>query len=135
MGYPFIIVEPSTFDLIRTLKRTTQIMFPKDIGFVLLKLNVVSGSRIVEAGTGSGGLTLALARAVGDIGRVYSYEVRPEIHPRVLVRALFAVLENVMVPEVLIQGEFTPAEAMNTLFTLLAHGMFKAGGAASSMED
>lgn len=79
LGYPFIIVEPSTFDLIRTLKRTTQIMFPKDIGFVLLKLNVVSGSRVLEAGTGSGGLTLALARAVGDSGRVYSYELRPDI--------------------------------------------------------
>ena len=69
----------STFDLIRMLKRTTQIMFPKDIGFVLLKLNVGPGCRVIEAGTGSGGLTLALARAVGESGRVYSYEVRPDI--------------------------------------------------------
>jgi tRNA (adenine57-N1/adenine58-N1)-methyltransferase len=79
LGYPFIVVEPSMFDLIRMLKRTTQIMFPKDIGFVLLKLNVGPGCRVIEAGTGSGGLTLALARAVGEFGRVYSYEVRPDI--------------------------------------------------------
>jgi tRNA (adenine57-N1/adenine58-N1)-methyltransferase len=79
LGYPFIVVEPSTYDLIRLLKRTTQIMFPKDIGFVLVKLNVGPGSRVIEAGTGSGGLTLALARAVGESGRVYSYEVRPDI--------------------------------------------------------
>jgi tRNA (adenine57-N1/adenine58-N1)-methyltransferase len=61
------------------LKRTTQIMFPKDIGFVLVKLNVGPGCRVIEAGTGSGGLTLALARAVGESGRVYSYEVRADI--------------------------------------------------------
>jgi tRNA (adenine57-N1/adenine58-N1)-methyltransferase len=79
LGYPFVVVEPSTFDLITLLKRTTQIMYPKDIGYALLKLNVMPGSRVVEAGTGSGGLTLALARAVGQEGRLYSYEVRADI--------------------------------------------------------
>ena len=79
LDYPFVIVEPSTFDLITLLKRTTQIMYPKDIGYVLVKLNVMPGSRVVEAGTGSGGLTLALARAVGGGGRVYSYEARQDI--------------------------------------------------------
>lgn len=79
LGYPFVVVEPSTFDLVTLIKRTTQIMYPKDIGYTLLKLNVMPGSRVVEAGTGSGGLTLALARAVGPEGRLYSYEVRPDI--------------------------------------------------------
>jgi tRNA (adenine57-N1/adenine58-N1)-methyltransferase catalytic subunit len=79
MGYPFVALEPSTFDLVKQLKRTTQIIYPKDIGYVLLKLNVMPGSRVIEAGTGSGGLTLALARALGPEGRLYSYEVRPDI--------------------------------------------------------
>ncbi|MFN2226243.1 MAG: tRNA (adenine-N1)-methyltransferase, partial [Anaerolineae bacterium] len=79
LGYSFVVVEPNTFDLITLLKRTTQIMYPKDIGYTLLKLNVMPGSRVVEAGTGSGGLTLALARAVGPQGRLYSYEVRADI--------------------------------------------------------
>jgi tRNA (adenine57-N1/adenine58-N1)-methyltransferase len=79
LGYAFVVLEPSTFDLINKLKRTTQIMFPKDIGYILLKLNVMPGSRVVEAGTGSGGLTLALARAIGPGGRLYSYEIRPDI--------------------------------------------------------
>ncbi|MGC9333367.1 MAG: tRNA (adenine-N1)-methyltransferase [Anaerolineae bacterium] len=79
MGYPFVVLEPSTFDLVQQIKRTTQIMYPKDIGYVLLKLNVMPGNRVVEAGTGSGGLTLALARALGPEGRLYSYEVRPDI--------------------------------------------------------
>ena len=79
LGYSFILLEPSGFDLIRLLKRTTQIMYPKDIGYILLKLNIVPGSRVIEAGTGSGGLTLALARAVGREGRVFSYEARSDI--------------------------------------------------------
>lgn len=79
LGYPFVILQPSTSDLINQLKRTTQIMYPKDIGYVLLKLSVAPGDRIVEAGTGSGGLTLALARAVRPGGEIYSYEVRPDI--------------------------------------------------------
>jgi tRNA (adenine57-N1/adenine58-N1)-methyltransferase len=79
LGYAFVVVEPSTFDLIKLLKRTTQIMYPKDIGYTLLKLSVAPGSRVVEAGTGSGGLTLALARALGPEGRLYSYEVRADI--------------------------------------------------------
>jgi tRNA (adenine57-N1/adenine58-N1)-methyltransferase len=79
LGYPFVILEPSTFDLIHELKRTTQIMFPKDIAYVLIKLNVMPGSRVVEAGTGSGGLALALARALGPDGRLYSYEARADI--------------------------------------------------------
>ena len=79
LGYPFVVLEPSTHDLIRLLKRTTQIMYPKDIGYTLLKLNVMPGSRVIEAGTGSGGLTLALARAVRPEGQLYSYEVRDDI--------------------------------------------------------
>jgi tRNA (adenine57-N1/adenine58-N1)-methyltransferase len=79
LGYPFVVLEPSTFDLIKQLKRTTQIMYPKDIGYLLLKLNVMPGSRVIEAGTGSGGLTLALARAVKPDGRLYTYEIRADI--------------------------------------------------------
>ncbi|MBN1135406.1 MAG: tRNA (adenine-N1)-methyltransferase [Anaerolineae bacterium] len=79
LNYPFVILEPSTCDLISELKRTTQIMYPKDIGYVLIKLNITPGSRAIEAGTGSGGLTLALARALGPAGRLYSYEVRPDV--------------------------------------------------------
>ena len=79
LGYPFVVLQPSTSDLINQLKRTTQIMYPKDIGYTLLKLSVVPGDRIIEAGTGSGGLSVALARAVGPDGMVYSYEVRHDI--------------------------------------------------------
>jgi tRNA (adenine57-N1/adenine58-N1)-methyltransferase len=79
LDYPFLVLEPSTHDLIKEIKRTTQIVYPKDIGYMLLKLNVRPGSRVVEGGTGSGGLTLALAQSVMPTGHVYSYEVRPDV--------------------------------------------------------
>ncbi|MEZ4767766.1 MAG: tRNA (adenine-N1)-methyltransferase [Caldilineales bacterium] len=76
IGHAFLVLEPSTHDLIRYLKRTTQIIFPKDAAYIALRLNLYPGRRVIEAGTGSGGLTLALARAVMTSGRVYSYEQR-----------------------------------------------------------
>ncbi|NLS78964.1 MAG: tRNA (adenine-N1)-methyltransferase [Chloroflexi bacterium] len=79
IGQAFMVLRPSLHDLIMNVKRITQIIYPKEIGHILLKLSVGPGSRIIEAGTGSGGLTLALAHMVRPAGRVYSYEERPEM--------------------------------------------------------
>src|SRR5262245_28077168 len=70
LGKPFYLCTPSTNDLIVELKRQSQILFPKDIGLILMKLNIRPGMTVLEAGTGSGGLTLALAQAVGPTGQV-----------------------------------------------------------------
>lgn len=74
----FYLLEPTVADLISQTARRTQIMYPKDIGFVLVTLGVGPGRRVLEAGSGSGGLTTALAYAVGPAGHVYSYEQNPE---------------------------------------------------------
>lgn len=79
LGYPISLFRPSPDDLVRDLKRNTQIVYPKDAGYILMKMRVVPGCRVVEAGTGSGGLTLILAQMVMPTGRVYSYEIRPEM--------------------------------------------------------
>lgn len=76
LGQVYLVLEPSTHDLIRYIKRSTQIIFPKDAAYIVQRLNLYPGRRVVEAGTGSGGLTLAMARAVMPTGRVYSYEER-----------------------------------------------------------
>ncbi len=78
-GDPFFLLQPSTDDLIREIKRSSQIIYPKDIGFILMKLSVRPGVTVVEAGTGSGGLTTVLAQAVGPTGCVISYEVREDM--------------------------------------------------------
>jgi tRNA (adenine57-N1/adenine58-N1)-methyltransferase len=78
-GYTYTLVEPSLDELMRQVKRNTQIVYPKEAGRIILKLNIYPGRRVVEAGSGSGALTLALARFVAPAGRVYSYETRPEM--------------------------------------------------------
>lgn len=76
LGFSYLILRPSINDLIMNLKRCTQIIYPKESAQILLKLDVGPGSRVIEAGTGSGALTMALAHAVGPTGRIYSYEQR-----------------------------------------------------------
>lgn len=78
-GYSYMVLSPSLDELVRNIRRATQIIYPKDIGYMLMKMNIGPGTRILESGTGSGGLTLALARMVQPDGHVYSYESRPEI--------------------------------------------------------
>lgn len=79
MGHRFLLLQPSTFDLVMHIKRASQIVYPKEIGYIVLRMNIVPGARVVEAGTGSGGLTLALARFVRPDGRVYSYDERDDM--------------------------------------------------------
>jgi len=81
-GSEFTVLRPSIRDYVMKAGRATQIMYPKDIGIALVYLGVGPGSRVVEAGTGSGALTSALAYYVRPTGRVFSYEVRPEFTER-----------------------------------------------------
>jgi len=86
-GSPFFLLQPSFTDLLRSTKRATQIMYPKEIGYILLYLGVGPGKRIIEAGTGSGSFTTALANAVGDTGKVFSYEIKAATQ-QVAIRSL-----------------------------------------------
>lgn len=78
LGNPVLLLEPSLSDLINRIKRNTQIIFPKDAAYLVHKLSLRNGDQVIEAGTGSGGLTIALAWAVAPAGRVYTYEVRAD---------------------------------------------------------
>ena len=78
IGHPYLVVQPSTSDLIRHIKRSSQVIFPKDSAHILMKMNIKPGVHVLESGCGSGGLTLALATAVGPSGHVYSQEIRAD---------------------------------------------------------
>ena len=79
LGVSFYLLRPSLADVLKETRRNTQIMFPKDIGFILVSMSIGPGQTVLEAGTGSGALTTALAFAVGPQGRVISYERRAEM--------------------------------------------------------
>jgi tRNA (adenine57-N1/adenine58-N1)-methyltransferase len=76
LGERYVMLQPSLRDLLVHIKRRSQIIFPKDIGYILLRLAVVPGETMMELGTGSGALTTALAWIVGPNGRVISYDRR-----------------------------------------------------------
>jgi tRNA (adenine57-N1/adenine58-N1)-methyltransferase len=78
MGIEFVALKPILRDCIFKMLRRTQITYPKDIALIVMFSGAGPGSRIVEAGTGTGALTTALAFYVKPEGCVYSYEVRQE---------------------------------------------------------
>lgn len=73
-GGHFYILKPTVCDFLMKIERKTQIIYPKDIGLILLKLEVGEGKVILECGCGSGALTTSLAYFVGERGKVISYE-------------------------------------------------------------
>jgi len=75
---PFFLPQPSLSDILLDLRRITQILYPKDIGYLLLQMGIGEGQKVIEAGTGSGAMTIALAYAVGRSGRIYSYDQKKE---------------------------------------------------------
>ena len=75
-GATLVAFRPRLADYILKMGRGAQVIYPKDIGPMLVYGDVHPGARVLEAGTGSGALTMALCRAVGPEGRVVSYELR-----------------------------------------------------------
>ncbi len=77
-GVPYRLLRPTLHDLVKGIKRQTQILYPKDIGLICIKLGVGPGKTVIEAGTGSGSLTIALSWFSGPTGHVHTFEVREE---------------------------------------------------------
>ena len=75
---PFLVFRPSLPQLIPNLPRSAQVIYPKDIGPILLWADLFPGARVVEAGVGAGALSMALLRAIGDSGQLTSYEIRED---------------------------------------------------------
>jgi tRNA (adenine57-N1/adenine58-N1)-methyltransferase len=78
LGVEFIVSKPLLRDYIMKSVRKTQITYPKDIALIVMFSGIGPGSRVVEAGTGTGALTTALAHYVKPDGIVHSYEIREE---------------------------------------------------------
>ncbi|HVM36287.1 MAG TPA: tRNA (adenine-N1)-methyltransferase [Actinomycetota bacterium] len=81
-GSVLTVFRPTLADYQLKMKRGAQVVYPKDVGLILVFADIFPGATVVEAGSGSGALTLALARAAGEGGRVISYEIRSDHHER-----------------------------------------------------
>lgn len=78
MGSKLVAVRPRLADYTLKMPRGAAVVYPKDTAAMLMWADICPGVTVLEAGTGSGALTLALLRAVGDRGRVVSVERRSD---------------------------------------------------------
>ena len=78
-GHRVLAVKPTMADFTREMPRIATVVYPKDLGAILVHGDIFPGARVLEAGSGSGAVTIALLRAVGDGGHVYSYDVREDM--------------------------------------------------------
>ena len=77
-GARLLAVRPTFAEQVTGRRRQAQPIYPKDLGAILVGADVFPGARVLEAGTGTAALTIALVRAVGPSGHVVSYELREE---------------------------------------------------------
>ncbi|MCP9455108.1 MAG: tRNA (adenine-N1)-methyltransferase [Nitrospira sp.] len=77
-GKRMLAIKPTLREYVLKMPRGAQVLYPKDLGLILMWADIYPGARVFEAGTGSGALTMALLRAVGPGGLVVTYEVRED---------------------------------------------------------
>ena len=77
-GTPYLALRPLLSDFVLAMPRGATIVYPKDAAVIVGLGDIFPGARVLEAGVGSGALTCSLLRAVGDSGRVSSYERRDD---------------------------------------------------------
>ncbi len=81
-GHTLLAVRPTLGDFVLEMPRGPQIIYPKDLGNIIMLADIFPGATVIEGGLGSGALTAALLRAVGFTGRVITYEVDEAVLPR-----------------------------------------------------
>ncbi len=82
-GQPFLCLRPTLEDyVLKVLERQTQVIYPKDLGSLLVRGNLFSGARVLEAGLGAGSAALLFRRFLGPGGELISYEKREEFAQR-----------------------------------------------------
>jgi tRNA (adenine57-N1/adenine58-N1)-methyltransferase len=81
-GAGLVCLRPRLADFVLKMPRGAQVIYPKDLGAIMIYADVAPGTRVLEAGTGSGALTMTAARATGPEGAVVSYELREDHHAK-----------------------------------------------------
>jgi tRNA (adenine57-N1/adenine58-N1)-methyltransferase catalytic subunit len=82
MNARMVAVRPTLSEYILKMPRGAQVIYPKDLGPILMLADVFPGARVLESGVGSGALTMTLLRAIGPQGHVLGYELRDDFADR-----------------------------------------------------
>jgi len=82
MGARYVVLRPTLAEYVLEMPRGAQVIYPKDLGPILVLADVFPGARVLETGVGSGALTMTLLRAVGATGSVHGYELRDDFADR-----------------------------------------------------
>lgn len=77
-GQRLVAVHPTLAEFVLEMPRGAQVIYPKDLGPILVSADIFPGARVLESGLGSGALTIALLRAIGPLGTVVGYELRDD---------------------------------------------------------
>jgi len=72
------LMLPTIFDFVMKSDRKTQIVYPKDLGYIAIRTGLKSGCNVLEIGTGSASLTTFFASLVGPSGHVFTYDINEE---------------------------------------------------------
>lgn len=78
LGSSFLLFRHLMVDHVLSMPRGAAVIYPKDAAQILVEGDIFMGARVLEAGAGSGALSMSLLRAVGPEGHVYSYEIRDD---------------------------------------------------------
>jgi tRNA (adenine57-N1/adenine58-N1)-methyltransferase catalytic subunit len=82
MGARLVVVRPTLGEYVLEMPRGAQVIYPKDLGPILLLADIFPGAKVLESGVGSGALTMTLLRAIGPTGSVVGYELRDDFAAR-----------------------------------------------------
>src|SRR5699024_5474803 len=77
-GTEYLALRPLPSDYVLSMPRGATVIYPKDAAQIITMADIFPGARVIEAGAGSGGLTLSLLRAIGDHGSLLSVERRAD---------------------------------------------------------
>jgi tRNA (adenine57-N1/adenine58-N1)-methyltransferase len=77
-GIEYLALRPLLSDYVMSMPRGAAVVYPKDAGQIVTMADIFPGARVVEAGVGSGALSMSLLRAVGEHGSLHSFERRED---------------------------------------------------------
>ncbi len=107
------LLKPTMEDLMMKASRESGIVYPKDAAYLLLKAGIHPGCKVLEIGTGSGSLTMALAQHVMPTGRVFTYDRRTDLPKNAVRNVTRAGLKDYVFFEQRVSGEPIPEKGFD----------------------